>query len=116
MTIKYVFGDVALTFTAAAAGAYSSGPLENAGQARMAEAWVNITAVAGTTNTIDLKFQTSADGTTWSDVAGGTLPQLTAVGNARCSALVTGNFVQVVATLGGTGSPTATGAVGVVLI
>lgn len=43
-------------------------------------AFVKIGAVTGTTPTLDVKVQESADNSTWSDISGATFAQLTATG------------------------------------
>ncbi|MGH3635381.1 MAG: hypothetical protein ACRDTS_15110 [Mycobacterium sp.] len=115
-SITYVFGEVPIKFAASPAGAYASGPLENAGQASMIDVWAHLSLVSGTTVTLDLVVQTSPDGTTWTTVLGSAMTQLAAAGNARTCAFIPAEYVQVLATVAGTGTPLVTGAIGVALL
>ncbi|MGH3546693.1 MAG: hypothetical protein ACRDQU_00905 [Pseudonocardiaceae bacterium] len=114
--LKYLFGEVPITFAASPAGTYASGPLENAGQATMADVWVHLSLVSGTTVIVDVVIQTSPDGATWTTVLGSAITTLTAAGSARSCAFIPAEYVQVLATVGGTGTPLVTGAVGVALV
>lgn len=95
------------------AGTYTSGPIANAGYAVMVECWVHLSAITSSP-TLDVHLESSPDGTTWTQIAGTSITQLTAVGNADCMGLVNNEYVRVTSTVGGTG--TATYAVGVVVI
>lgn len=69
---------------------------------------VNTANVTGTNPTLDIKLQTSADGTNWIDVSM-TAPQLTAAGSSATvfsAGAKLSNFVRAVATIGGTDTPT----------
>ena len=52
----------------------------NTGGYGTVKAFLNITAVSGTSPTLDIKFQDSADNSTWVDVASGAFAQKTATG------------------------------------
>jgi hypothetical protein len=95
-------GDTALTLTAAAA-TVSSGPIANAGAAAYVLAMVQITAITGTSPTLVVSLDESADGSTsWTAVTGATTAALTAAGSAVLFGKPTKNFVRVTATIGGT--------------
>jgi hypothetical protein len=70
--------------------------------------WIHVSSVGGSTQTIDAVFQTSPDNSTWTSIASSAITQLTGVGNASSNVLVNNEYVQVLVTIGGTGSPTAT--------
>jgi hypothetical protein len=117
MTLHTPLADFAFPSQTQAAGTFSSGPLDVAGGANFAVAFVNVSAAGGTTHTLDVKLQSSNDGSTWADLPGGAITQITGTANsAIASALVNDDYVQAVATVGGTGSPTVTFAVGVLII
>jgi hypothetical protein len=109
MSLRTVLGEDAIKTSALrAAGTYSSGPIFSAGKAGSVVVLVHISAVGGSTQTLDVKLQSSPDASTWADIAGAASTQLTAVGSTSFNALVNDAYVQAVAVLGGTGSPTAT--------
>lgn len=108
MSLRTVLGDVVLRGTAAVAGTYSSGPIANAGMAGSVDVLVHISAVGGSSQTLNVKLQSSPDASTWTDIAGASATQLTAVGSTAFNAAVADQYVQAVATVGGTGSPTVT--------
>jgi hypothetical protein len=75
----------------------------NAGGYGVAKAFLRITAASGTTPTLDIKFQDSADGTNFVDVATGAFAQKTATDTG--SSLVLSNvgpYLRAVQTVGGT--------------
>jgi hypothetical protein len=79
----------------------------NCGGYGTAKAFLNITAVSGTSPTLDIKFQDSYDGTNWVDVASGAFAQKNATG---ASSLVLNNvspYLRAVQDVGGT-SPSFT--------
>lgn len=90
--------------TAAARTASGQSTSFNAEDADVIEATLSITTVSGTTPTLDLKLQTSMDGTTWDDV--GAFPQKTAAGTHTRVFSPVGNFCRWVWTIGGTATPT----------
>lgn len=101
MSLRPVLGDVALPSTARAAGTYTSGPAAAAGQATDVLLMVHVTAVSGTP-TLNCSLEESADGSSWTAVAGSSTAQLSAAGNAVAVATITKNYVRVTATVAGT--------------
>ncbi len=95
-------GDLALTLTAQGAGTVTSGPITSAGKAGHVLLMVHVSAITGTTPTLNVSMEQSADGTSYSAIAGSAAAQLTAVGNAVAYAFPTANYVRVTATVGGT--------------
>lgn len=80
---------------------------------------LEVGAVSGTSPTLDVKLQESADNSAWSDVTGTTFTQVTAANNSqimRVEGLGTSRkrYLRVVATVGGT-SPNFTAAVNILL-
>lgn len=70
--------------------------------------------VSGTTPTLDVKVQYSADGSTgWTDITGATFTQLTAAGRQAIRFVSPERYIRIVATIAGT-SPSFTFAVVVV--
>jgi hypothetical protein len=117
MSLRNVLGDVAIKSVAARpAGTYSSGPIANPGATSNVVAMVHASAVSGSTQTLDVAIQTSPDNSTWSTVTGGSIAQMSAVGNSMCNAYITDEYVQILATVGGTGTPTVTFRVEVMVI
>lgn len=116
MSLRMPLSDIVMKQTAAAAGTYASGEIANPGQASFVMVWVACTAQAGSTHTLDVAIQTSPDNSTWTSVTGGSIPQLTAAGNASACALIADEYVQILATVGGSVSPTATFSVSVTVI
>lgn len=101
MSARPVLGDVALP-SAARTASTTSGPVAAAGQATVAVLSVHCTAASGTTPTLDVSLEESADGSSWSAITGSGITQLTAAGNRLATALVTKNFVRTAVTIGGT--------------
>jgi hypothetical protein len=101
MGLRPVLGDVALPTAARAAGTFTSGPITAAGQATDVVLIVHATAVSGTP-TLNCSLEESADGSSWSAVAGSATAQLTAAGNALAGATIVKNYVRVTATVAGT--------------
>ena len=85
----------ALTTTANSAKA-------NAGGYGTAKAFLNITAASGTSPTLDIKFQDSADNSTWVDVASGAFSQKTTTGASSLVLSNVGPYLRAVQTVGGT--------------
>ncbi len=81
----------------------------NSGGYKTFVAYLNVTAHAGTTPTLDIKFQDSPDGgTTWYDIASGAFTQVTTSnGQSRLVISDVGPKVRAVTTLAGT-SPSYT--------
>lgn len=98
--------DVALPAEARTASA-SSGAIAAPGAVAHALLMVHATAAAGTGPTLVCSLEQSNDQSTWTAIAGSSTATLSAAGNAVSTALVTDDYVRVVATLGGT-SPSFT--------
>jgi hypothetical protein len=79
------------------------------------DASIHVSAVSGTSPTLDVKWESSPDNTTWTAITGAAATQLTAAGNARCSALVNNQYVRVSSTVGGSAT-TVTYAVAVFVL
>lgn len=111
---QFARGDVVLDLAAATAtvnsGAVSApqegGPLLFA---------AHVTAITGTTPTLDVTVEQSANGSSgWAAIAGSALTQITAVGHRVGFVSPTQPYVRVVATIGGT-TPSVTGRIAVVV-
>lgn len=78
-------------------------------------AHIHLMSLTGTTPSLAVKLQSSADGTTWADMPGMTFTALTAIGSQRLT-LPNGTaipaFIKASWTLSGTGSPIASAMVG----
>jgi hypothetical protein len=106
-------GDVALVLTAAAA-TVNSGPIGGAGSTAYALCMVHVTAITGTTPTLVVSLEESADGSSsWTAVTGATTASITAAGSAVFFGKVVKNYVRALATIGGT-TPAVTGTVAVI--
>jgi hypothetical protein len=117
MALRNMLVDTAIPVaTLRAAGTYTSGPIANPGATTNCGMWVHVSAVGGTTQTIDCVFQTSPDGATWTSLASSAITQMTAVGSAQANAYLPGEYIQVLLTIGGTGTPTATVRVEVLVV
>lgn len=101
MGLRPVLGDVALSSEAREAGTYTSGPVAVAGLASDVVLMVHVSAASGTP-TLNASLEESADGDSWSAVAGSSIAQLTAAGNATANAAVTKNYIRVTSTVAGT--------------
>ena len=101
MGLRNVLGDVALTGSAASAGA-SSGPIANPGFAADVVLHVQCTAATGTTPTLDTKLEESNDNSSWTTVTGTATTQLTAAGTTSSNGRITKQYVRVTTTIGGT--------------
>ncbi len=113
--LSLVRGDIALTLTAAGAGATSSGAIEQSGAAGMVVALVHCTAATGTGPTLNVAIEQSANGSTgWAAITGGAAAQLSAAGSAIAFAVPSQAFVRVTATVGGT-TPAVTASVAVLV-
>ncbi|MBK3625923.1 hypothetical protein JHN59_13930 [Streptomyces sp. MBT49] len=102
MGLRNVQADVALPTVARAGGTFTSGPVAAAGGAADVLLTVHCTAATGTTPTLDASLEESADGSSWTAVAGSAIAQLTAAGNRIAYAAVTKNYVRVTSTVAGT--------------
>jgi hypothetical protein len=102
MGLRNVMGDVVLTGTAASAGT-NSGPIAPAGVAADVVCHIHVTAATGTTPTLAVAIEQSADNSSYSAVTGGgTSANITAAGNATINARITQPYVRVTSTIGGT--------------
>jgi hypothetical protein len=63
---------------------------------------LGIGAVTGTSPTLDLKLQESADNSTWADITGAAFAQQNAAGTNTLQVRTTKRYVRAVATVGGT--------------
>jgi hypothetical protein len=116
MSLRPVLGDIALPVAARGAGTYASGPIANAGNADVVLVMVHVTAVSGSTKTLDVVLQTSPDNSTWTSIASSAITQMTAAGSAQALAAIDDDYVQVLATVAGTGTPIVTCQVSVMVI
>ncbi len=113
MSFRSVIGDVALSGTLTATT--SSAAIAAPGGAADVLVMVHMTGVTGTSPTMTVAVEQSADGATgWAAVAGGATAALIATGNAVANAAVTQPFIRVTATIGGT-TPSFVGRVAVVV-
>lgn len=99
-------------FPAAARTASANGSSVNlAGYADPGEremlAYLDVGAASGTSPTLDVRLQDSADGTTWADISGAAFAQKTGVAQETIYFSTARKFVRAVATIGGT-SPSFT--------
>jgi hypothetical protein len=65
-------------------------------------AWLIITAVTGTTPTLDVHLEESDDNSSYTDVVGGVFPQKNAVGRTSIRFQATKKYLRVVSATGGT--------------
>lgn len=80
----------------------------NVGDANECIVFLHVSAVSGTTPTLDVSIQTSEDGTTWHDHNDGTFTQTTAVRTAATKRLLgLGRFIRARWVIAGT-SPSFT--------
>lgn len=93
-----------------AAGTFSSGPLINAGEADYVVYFVDVSAAEGDTHTLDVVLQTApADASTWTSVTRSAITQITTTtGYAYGFSATANEYVQVLATVGGTNVPKVT--------
>lgn len=97
-------------FAAAARTASANGTAVNlSGYAakRQMLAYLDVGEVSGTSPTLDVKIQESADGSTWADIPGAAFARKTAVAQETLYFATTKKYVRAVATIGGT-SPSFT--------
>lgn len=106
-SLRPVLGELVLDIAARGAGAYPTGPISNPGYANTILVLVYASGTTGTTATLDVAIQTSPDGTTWTTVQ--SMVQMTGAGQSVLTACIdTNEYGQVLATVGGTGTPTVT--------
>ncbi|WP_327679491.1 hypothetical protein [Kitasatospora sp. NBC_00458] len=101
MALRPVLADLALA-PAARTASVTSGPVAAAGQATTVLLGVHCTTATGTTPTLDVALEESADGSSWTAVTGSGAAQLTAAGTRTAFATVTKNYVRVAAVIAGT--------------
>lgn len=105
-------GDVVFNFVAQAATA-TSAPFAAPSEIGPLLVTAHLSAVTGTTPTLDITVEQSANGTSgWAAITGAALTQVTAAGNRVGFANPTLPYVRLVATIGGT-TPAFTGTVAV---
>lgn len=106
--LQFLRGDVVLDL-AAASVTVNSGALTAPQEGGPVVVMAHVTAATGTTPTLDITLEQSANGSSgWATVAGSALSQFTAAGNRIGFAAPTQPYVRVVATIGGT-TPAITG-------
>lgn len=101
--------DYRLLFASAARGTTTSSAFETY-DANAMVAWLTVTAKSGGATALDCKFQDSVDGTAYSDLPGGAFTQVTASTGAQRITVQAppGRYVQCVATVAGSSTPTFT--------
>jgi uncharacterized protein (DUF983 family) len=92
--------DSNLTFTETAVIASKNGANIEVGKGSLFETFIDVTAISGTGATLDIKFQESDDGTTFTDIL--SVPQFTAVGKKTEYIKSTKKYVRYVLTIAGT--------------
>lgn len=106
-------GDVVLDL-AAQATTVNSGSVSAPQEGGPMLVCAHVTAATGTTPTLDITVEQSANGTSgWAAITGAALAQVTAAGNRVGFVYPTQPYVRVVATIGGT-TPAITGKVAVI--
>lgn len=102
MSMRTVNGDVVLPSSARGAGTYTAGPLVYGPGVADLLVLTHISAVSGTSPTLVVSVEQSADGSSWSAVTGAASATLSAVGNSMINASVTQPYVRVSAVVAGT--------------
>jgi hypothetical protein len=111
---QFARGDVVLDL-AAAATSVNSGAISAPQEIGPLMFAAHVTAATGTTPTLDVSLEQSANGQSgWAAVPGSALTQITAVGHRVGFAAPTQPYVRVVATIGGT-TPAITGRIAVIV-
>lgn len=95
--------DKATLFASAARTASVNSDAEDVSGFETLLAWLNVTAVSGTSPTLDVKFQESMNGTDWLDIPSAAFTQTTANALKRLEFSTRAQFVRAVVTIGGTG-------------
>src|SRR6476646_2890850 len=99
-------GTPTTTINKSASGAVTatqtSGKVNAGGYGVAMKAFLNITTVSGTSPTLVVKFQDSADGTNWVDVASGVFSSQNATGINSLVLSNVGPYLRAVQTVGGT--------------
>jgi len=91
---------------AAALAATATGNAIDVGGATVLDIYLSVTAVSGTSPTLDAVIWSSADGTVW--ISHTAFTQATGATTALKSLANFGRFIRVVATIGGSSTPTVT--------
>jgi hypothetical protein len=109
MALNNPLADTVLPSAQRAAGTFSSGPIANAGSADYVLFLVDVTAAQGDTHTLDVVLQTAPDASTWTTVTRSAITQITTTtGYALGFSATADDYVQVLATVGGTNVPKVT--------
>jgi len=93
-------------FPGGALGATTNGPAIYVGDKTVLDIYLSATAVSGTSPTLDVQLQSSADGSVWINHTAFT--QVTAAATELKSLANFGNFIRAVCTIGGSATPTVT--------
>lgn len=116
MSLNNPLADVALPSAQRVAGTFASGPIANPGSADYVLFLVDVSAAEGDTHTLDVVLQTAPDGSTWTSVTRSAITQITTTtGYAFGFSATADEYVQVLATVGGTNVPKVTFSVAVVV-
>lgn len=111
---QFARGDVVMDLVAASASA-NSGAISSPQEGGPVLFAAHVTAATGTTPTLDVSLEQSANGSSgWAAVPGSALTQITAAGHRVGFAAPTQSYVRVVATIGGT-TPAITGRIAVIV-
>jgi len=94
--------DTLMTLTSQAVGTVTGGTVD-AGQFPSVVAYMNVTAITGTTPTANVKLQDSPDGADWYDT-GVAFAQVTVAGKQRIIVSNVGQYIRAVAVVAGTGA------------
>src|SRR5438309_5351391 len=101
--LRLIEGDVALPSAARGSGTVTSGPIAGSGFAGDVLLAVHCTAASGTSPTLNASLEESADGVgSWTAIAGSSVTQLVAAGNAMAFAAASKPFVRVTSAVAGT--------------
>jgi hypothetical protein len=90
----------------AALGATTTGNKIDVGAFTGMDIYMSCTAVSGTSPTLDAVIWSSADGTVW--ISHTAFTQITAAATELKSLTAFGRYIRVIATIGGTATPTVT--------
>lgn len=114
-SFRSTIGDVALAGVWGL-GTNTSSVISAPGSAADVVVLVHVTAVSGTSPTVAVTVEQSADGNgSWTAVTGGAVATISAAGSGIANAAVTQPYLRVVATVGGSATPTVTGRVALIV-
>lgn len=100
--LRPVFGTTTeINISAGGAATNVSGPIANTGVAAHVVLLVHVSATSGTP-TLNASLEESNDNVTYTAVAGSSIAQLTAAGNAVANAIVTKPYVRITSAVAGT--------------